>query len=268
LSRDPTGTTTLRNRYAQRLRGGFGAVMSAARRGIVERDVFRLTSESLADAPDVFRFNRDDRKVDAFMEWWRRAENQDVMSLVSRNDNKWVRPAYMKGVEDAQRRLARAGVELEGELTATRLRRITNLTIHKDALELAYTRNFRELEGITEAVDQQISRELAEGLAAGHNPRKIADNISDRVQKIGKKRATDLARTEVINTYNDAALNRYQETGVDRVKAEVEGVTAGDARVCSECASLQGSMYSIEEARGMLPRHVRCRCTWVPTAKT
>lgn len=261
--RDPTRTKTLRKRYAERLRGGFGRVMSAARTGVVEKDVFRLTRETLAQAPDVFRFNRDDRKVQGFMEWWRRAEENEVMSLISRDGNPWIQSAYSKGVDGASRKLRDIGVEVEGELTEQRLNRILNLSIHRESMQLAYTRNYQELDGITAAVDQQVSRELAEGLAEGLNPRDIADNISDRVQKIGKTRSTVLARTEVISAYNDAALNRYSQADIEEVVAEVEWLTAG-IRVCPVCEGFEGKVFSINEARGLIPAHPQCRCTWVP----
>ena len=45
----------------------------------------------------------------------------------------------------------------------------------------------------------------------------------------------------------------------------VNVLTAGDDRVCFRCedASEEGP-YSLEEAQGILPLHVGCRCAWVP----
>jgi SPP1 gp7 family putative phage head morphogenesis protein len=44
----------------------------------------------------------------------------------------------------------------------------------------------------------------------------------------------------------------------------VELVTAGDLRVCPMCQGLNGKVYTIKEARGLIPVHPQCRCAWVP----
>jgi hypothetical protein len=51
------------------------------------------------------------------------------------------------------------------------------------------------------------------------------------------------------------------------VEADVEHQTAGDSRVCPQCASLQGTRYTIAEARGVVPVHPRCRCAWKPVVE-
>jgi len=43
-----------------------------------------------------------------------------------------------------------------------------------------------------------------------------------------------------------------------------EWQTAGDERVCPLCEPLDGTVMTIEEARGLIPRHPNCRCMWVP----
>ena len=45
---------------------------------------------------------------------------------------------------------------------------------------------------------------------------------------------------------------------------EAEFQTAGDDRVCPQCAALNGEIYKVEDARGVIPVHPRCRCNWLP----
>lgn len=40
--------------------------------------------------------------------------------------------------------------------------------------------------------------------------------------------------------------------------------TAGDDDVCPECERLEGRVYTVRAARGVIPVHPRCRCSWVP----
>jgi len=45
----------------------------------------------------------------------------------------------------------------------------------------------------------------------------------------------------------------------------VEVLTAEDDRVCQECEDISaGGPYDLDEARGLIPAHVNCRCAFVP----
>ena len=81
---DPTRTTTLRKRYAQKLRGEFADVNTEIRRGVRDRDAFGLRSEALADRVPPFRFETDDRKVEGFLDWLDRQLGQGVLEVISR----------------------------------------------------------------------------------------------------------------------------------------------------------------------------------------
>lgn len=261
-SQDPTHTKTVRRIYGQRLRGAFSRINTAIREAITEDDIFNLKDTSLfaVDKPPDFSFDTDDAKIEGFQEWLREAQEGEVLEVIDRNDNRFIRQAYHKGLENATQDLQEAGVEVDTE----NIDQVFNLGVHQQEVQRLYTRNFTELEGITREVDRQVSRELANGFSEGHNPNKIARNISDRVNKIGKTRATTLARTEVIRSHSVGQLNRYERMGVDEVTVKAELLTAQDARVCEQCAALEGNVYTLEEARGLIPVHPQCRCRHIP----
>jgi SPP1 gp7 family putative phage head morphogenesis protein len=276
---DPTRTVTLRDRYAARLRGRFGAINTEIRAGVRDRDVFGLqnSGEALA-SPLPSRFpERQDRQIETFDAWLQRQMDAEVLTAISSDENQFVRSGYEAGLRHADTAARADGVDVpDGDVFATIER-----PIHRDELQLAYTRDYSELEGITQAVSQQSTRTLAEGLAAGEGPRDIARRLTDRVDAIGKTRATALARTSVIDTFNSAALARYEELGIDGVTVQAEWKTAGDNRVCDICQSLEGRTWSIEEARSETvdvaghsdipvkpPAHPRCRCAIIPSRGT
>lgn len=284
---DPTRTTTLRKRYAQKLRGRFAALNTAIRDGIVERDIFGLERESLQagpiDDPQPFRFETDARKHEEFMAWLRRQLERGVLKVIERNGNTFIERAYKSGIQHAERELRKAGIEMPDASVEITF----NLPIHQDAVALLYQRNYEALRGITEEVARQVSRALSDGFSQGKNPRDIARDITDRVDKIGKTRATTLARTEVVNAHATSTLNRYEEMGTDKVTIRSEWLTAGDDNVCPICEALADKgPISIEEAReGTFryeadedeppslsgtysvkpPAHPNCRCALIPS---
>jgi len=266
MSADPTATTTLRNEYSQRLRGVWARINAQAREDVTDRDVFALRSEgalAAARPPDPIhdlRFESDDRKIESFRDWLGEQARKGRLEVFTRDENTYIRSAYEKGVRHADENLRKQGVELpEQDLQA-----MFNRPIHSDQLQTLFTRTLTEWEGVVSATEQQIARELSDGLAQGENPTKIARRISDRIDNIGKTRSTTLARTEIIRSHADATLNRYDELSVDEVAGEAEFSTAGDSRVCPICRSLDGNVYTIEAARGLIPVHSRCRCTFLP----
>lgn len=262
---DPTQSQTLRESYARKLRGRYAAINTELRAGVRDRDAFGLAPNGEALVRDIdrlpsYRFETDDRKHEEFMAWLRQQLDRGVLRTIGKNENQYVREAYEKAIRHADAALREQGVEPpEGALAAA-----FNVPVHENSLALLYQRNYEGLKGINEEVARQISRTLAEGFSQGYGPDKMATELVDRVDSIGKTRATTLARTEVINAHAEGTLNRFEQAGVEAVTAKVEFLTAGDSRVCEICAGLDGSRYSIDKARGLIPQHPLCRCAWLP----
>lgn len=292
-SDDPTATKTLRKRYAGEMYRRFRVLKGAVRTSVVERDAFGLTqSRGAAQAdreaafnadPDInispagfneFDFPSDERKVRAFNEWLARQVDRGILearfherdvSAAEPWQNVYLRSSYEKGVNHADAALVEQGVIPPDET----LDDVFRATKHADAAGMIFTRAYNELDGVTSSMGQEMSRELTEGLLQGENPRKIARRLNDRVDKVGIHRGRLIARTETIRAHNEGALNRYEDVSnrLSGVTTLAEHVTAGDRRVCPICAALEGNTYTLSEARGRIPVHPNCRCTWVPVQR-
>lgn len=70
-----------------------------------------------------------------------------------------------------------------------------------------------------------------------------------------------------ISAHAEASLNAYEEAGVQGVQTEAEWLTAGDSRVCPDCRRMEGRVFEISKARGMIPLHPQCRCSFIPVIK-
>jgi SPP1 gp7 family putative phage head morphogenesis protein len=138
--------------------------------------------------------------------------------------------------------------------------------VHADRAGLIYTRAYNELEGITAQMSAAISRTLAQGIIEGRSPREMAKKLAERID-ISAKRARVIARTEVIRAHADATLNSYAEAGLEGVTIESEFSSTDDNKRCPKCANLEGSVYTIEDARGVIPVHPNCRCAWSPVVR-
>jgi SPP1 gp7 family putative phage head morphogenesis protein len=80
----------------------------------------------------------------------------------------------------------------------------------------------------------------------------------------GRRRAEILARTETIRAHHLANIQEYRRWKIFDVKVLAEFLTAGDARVCPQCATLHGSIWTLDEIETMIPVHPQCRCIAIP----
>jgi len=298
---DPTHTLTLRRNYVAEVNKRFRALKGVIRQSIIDNDCLGLREEQsphVQAASDIksdswqnikgkfnpipakrFAFNRSGDKIQGFLNW---LEDQQINGILETSEapqigtamekqwqNKYIRAAYQKGIMRARQEIQSAGYqvpdidEVEGGINA-----VFNRPFHIDKVGAIYTRAFTELKGITEAMDQQISRTLAQGLTEGLGPQQMAQNINDRVDKIGMTRARTLARTETIRAHHTATIQEYENAGVEGVKVKAEWSTAGDLKVCSLCAPLEGHVYDLKTIRPMIPRHPNCRCVALPVDRT
>ena len=170
--------------------------------------------------------------------------------------NKYITASYTKGLGKARGQMRNMGIpvtpdELEGGLTA-----VMNKPVHLDRLGMLFTRTFTSLRNITAEMDTQISTILAQGLADGMNPRSLARMLNHAISGKGstlglpiwyinpktgarvdyfmppERRATILARTEIIRAHAEAQLQEFENWGVAGVTVQAEWITAGDNRVC------------------------------------
>lgn len=273
---DPTRTLTLRKGFSAEMYKRFRALKGKIIEVVGRRDVFGLSQPRTNQLPGerAFAFRNDAEKVEGFMAWLQGEIDRGIMTTQTIGDpepgkpwtNMWVKRGYEKGIQRAQNEsveYVRQYKPEEGPLNTMSITAALNSPVHADRLRLLYTRTFSELRGITQAMDQQISRVLAEGLAAGQNPMAIARALNERVDKIGITRARTLARTEIIRAHHVASVQEYINLGITELGAEVEWTTAG-FNVCPICQGLEGRRYQAEESFNLIPAHPNCRCTLKP----
>lgn len=224
-----------------------------------------------APGPKAFQFKTKDEKLKSFNRWFADLVNQGILE-VDRTTRPWlakyVESAYKKGairsyLEAHKKELGRTADFYAGTREQF-LRSAFETPERMSKLKLLGTRAFEELKGISAEMSRQMSRVLADGMAHGKGPYEIARTMSNTITGIERKRAKVLARTEIIHAHAEGQLDGYEEMGVEEVSVDVEWSTAGDDLVCELCDEMEGEVFTIDEARGLIPKHPNCRCAWKP----
>jgi SPP1 gp7 family putative phage head morphogenesis protein len=267
--KDPTRTAVILAMYQRALLRKLAVFQRAIITTLDDRDVFGLKRGLLlhVDLPPEKAYQHLDLpgKNRAFAKWLEETIRTYVLEDTGLADaapgwiQTFIRAAYTKGAGSALRMISKADPGVK-ELT---LQSLLNVPFHRERLAQLFDRNFTELKGFTSSMSTRIQRAIADGLTAGDNPRSLGKRISDSM-KLDRSRATTIVRTEIIRTNAEAQLNTFERFGVKGVQLEAEWITAEDDRVCPDCEDMNNKVFSIEEARGLIPLHPNCRCNWLP----
>lgn len=108
-----------------------------------------------------------------------------------------------------------------------------------------------------------LNQEIPRGLTLGYNPRKLADQVSTKLNT-NYNSTVRLIRTEYTKTLNDSTLAGYRASGIDKYKV----LATLDSRTCDICGIYYDSkIFDIKDAEvgiNMPPFHSNCRCTTIP----
>ena len=267
-NRDPSGTGKLRRQFASVVRERWRFSESLVRQGLVERDMFGLSSQLVPIAT----------AATAFSNWLRAILMQQF------SNNYWARPyierAYAMGAQGS------GGT----------------------SLELLVASHSTETNGVLEAVVQQAARAFNSSLVRRRSPTHAMTQVRGIMRKVGLLRSLLSSHVAIVGAHASGTLDRLERAGVRRVAVIPEHVpyhapakhsqvrdaarrtrspsrstigrirrrersleelgrvnvlTAGDDKVCQICEDIaEDGPYLIDQARGLIPAHPRCRCAF------
>ena len=272
---DPTGTTLIRRRFMNQILRRTRDLVKDIMDLVVGLDVFGLAPSrepfTINIEREAWRFLTDDRKLGEFQKWFQGQVDLGLLSVDPITGDPWtaefVDSSYRKGVVDAFNKTRKTAGQEAGFVAGSQEEFLRSAFASPEAvskIRLLSTRTFEQLKGITGNMSQGIARELASGLASGLGPREIARRITQNISGISRRRALVISRTEIINVHAEGSLDSFEKLGVEELNLMSEFSTTGDDRVCPLCAPLEGTVFTIKEARGIIPRHPNCRCAWIP----
>jgi SPP1 gp7 family putative phage head morphogenesis protein len=247
----------------------FAALSRAIRQYLVEEDSLdlktkagRLQTNVTTNAP--YRFTTDDQKLTLFNNWLQRQVDLGLLKLLP-GEVPWlatyVESAYKKAALRSFIQKNRPSLAPSPDWYAgTQAQFMRDSFAAPEALSkirLLYLRAFENMKGMTSAMRSQLSMVLADGMANGKGVGSISQDMQERLG-VSRERAFTIARTEIVHAHAEGQLDSFERLGVKEVGIMAEWSTAGDDRVCPKCAPLEGVVFTVEEARGLIPRHPNC----------
>lgn len=291
---DPTRTTMLRGRFVQQMNRRFGELKRDIRISIVDNDCFGIQPDVLGILSPIpkkaYEFKRTSEKIRLFMKWLEEQERLGILEIIIRPgvyvgiETAWtdvfIDSAYSQGMRRGRIELRHKGYAVPTfEQVSGGIGAVMSQPYHADRIGAIYTRTYEDLKSVTQVMNAQVRRQIADGLttglarglAEGKNPRVIArelvKDVANRVDKIGITRARTIARTEVIRAHHVATIAEYEQA--ERVMGiEIMAEISLGSNPCNLCIDLRnGGPYSLKEVEGMIPVHPNCVCCALPVMK-
>jgi len=282
---DPTRTTRLRTIFNSAMMARFNIFKRELQELLIKGDAFGMRKpQPIILNAEEWRFLNDERRLEELKKWLRFKTGQLFLKHELQDSTQtwlgnYIQQAYERGLKRAERDYrkpmpfnlkpeAKAPYQ-QGQL-AEFMRQSLGGPVPLERVRSLATRAFNDLQGVTEQMSTAISRVLLDGMVNGLSPRDTGAELNKVVDGY-KNRGTAIARTETIRAFNEGALDGLQNLGATAVGVMVEwstsgmGITAkGNLSPCPKCAPLAGLVLTIEEARGLLPRHPNCMCSLIP----
>lgn len=251
---DPSRTAGIRRAYSADFKRRWNEARKAARRGLLSGEhLTGLTPEQQAASYGRYLTAVMDQFVSPTGQW----------------QNPYIRQAYVRGLANADLELRRAGT-----IPRDNPDDVIGRFAHAQALAMLQARARGDLQRIQTATAQQAQAQIAVALAAGLPLPEVWQEVDGRMQKTGVNRALLLAGWFAVGAVAEGTLGRLSDYGIGLVEplVEMQFTTAGDANVCPICIELSTrdngrgpGVYTIADARGIIPVHGRCRCSWRPS---
>jgi SPP1 gp7 family putative phage head morphogenesis protein len=272
---DPSRTFLIRRQFVTDFRRRFKKISSVITKFIDTEDSFGLRArrEPVFKLAREYAFLTDAQKLNQFKMWLTAQVEAGFLTPIGGVEGKpwtaqYVESAYQKGILRAYTdthaaELVEPAAFYEGGREQFLLSTF-NTPLSVEKLQMLQTRTFEAMEGLTVDMKKQLNYHLAQGLSRGESPLKIARTMRKSIAGLSRTRALRIARTEIVRAQAEGQLTGFERLGIEKVGAKVEWSTAGDQLVCVECDEMEGEVFTIKEARGLIPLHPNCRCAWVP----
>lgn len=262
---DPTRTTTIQNSFARAINRAFAALMKSLNKVVAENDAFGLKLNEVPKinpelSPGAFAFETDANKLIEFEQWLDEQVEAGILAVDSegkRLSDDFISRGYAAGAKRAQLEVVKAGMQL------TPLDLALGIQTPAERVAALHVRTFSQLKGLTDTTKNSMRRILADGIAQGKGPKEVAREMR-KIITVSRNRALTIARTETIRAHHTGNIAEMKRLGVVNIKVMAEWKTAGDDRVCPDCAGLEGRVFTVKRIEGLIPLHPNCRCVAIP----
>jgi len=205
---DPTGTGDIRRRYKSAVEMRWRKMRAQLRMCVVDQDFLGLDGRIQTPLSIAMQAMPQDSKLVAFQNWL----DKTLSDVVLETDT-----AYLDaGIAMAYNRAVARSLRLAKVYNKPPQQQANTHTLQQFALT--------EMQGICEAVSQQIVRTAANGILDAVRPVEVFNAAAAVIDKIGITRSRALIETIIVKAHNTGSLDTFEANGVNKVSPVPESL--------------------------------------------
>jgi hypothetical protein len=265
---DPSKTTQIQRRYFADWSARAISLQLEIRQFVEAGDAFGLdVVEPFTLNAGEFRFQTILQKVESFKQWLA-GKIESAFYQTDAQGNPWnakhIESAYQRAVLKAFRSVRKGDITSEFFLgQRDEFQKSLAVRSGREKLKLLFARAFEEVKGVTSDMAAQLSRIVSDGLSNGDSAKQISKALTDQIARTNDSRVKRVVRSQIVHSNAEGNLDTLEDMGIQSVQGLVEFITTS-GRPCPICAAKAGGVYTIAQARGIIPVHPNCQCDWVP----
>lgn len=201
LSLDPTGTGSIRRAMKADMQLKWRSLRAILRRMLIENDYLGLSPYSINNPMQAGAMTAGGAsKVQAFQVWFDNVLKNQILQGDGSYLRGYMSRAYAKGAAFGETQLGLTGTP--------------GLYRQQDVIDTLHALTVVELQGVMEAVSQQVVRTVTNNILSKTPGRRMLRSIMRVVHTIGGNRTNAIAEFMVVKAFNEAALDAYEAAGV------------------------------------------------------
>lgn len=284
---DPQRLGLLRRQFLGALRKEFSRLQSSVWDQVVTQDSFGLRDIKPLSFNTRWKHLTLDQQVDNFKEFLSQEFNKTLLRTDPRSNEIWLgqfaKAGYQRGILRSYadtHRLRRALKPMWYQAQQQQFMRTVLASQEGRAKErVVVTRVADNVKGVADEISKNCTRILLQGLTQRLQPKALGHKLINEIKGIRQPlpnrrkslvanarrgndaRAASIVYTDLAYAHSEGQLDALDEMGLEDVTVFAEWVTGDNP--CPDCEEMESTIWTLEDAYGILPLHPFCQCSWV-----
>jgi hypothetical protein len=135
---------------------------------------------------------------------------------------------------------------------------------NRERFDALRKRSGDEVANHRDSVVEKVERSISDAVVQDKSPQQAWREITTVIDR-ERDSATTTVHDEVVRGHAEGQVAGFEEAGVTELFPLMEWTIhpeASKSGVCPRCRALKGTVWTVSDARGKIPLHRNCRCTW------
>lgn len=280
---DPQRLGLLRRQFLGAVRREFVLLQSEIWNVVVTQDMFGLRDIKPLSMNTQWKYLSLDQQAENFQQTFKQALDHTLLKTGPDGRpwiSKYIDTGYERGIQRTYSDTHRLRRTMQPQWYMAQQQQFLRSTLSspqgRGKERLVTMRANDQLKGVTDSITQNLSRIVTVGLTTRVQPKVLGHRIILEIRGLTPKpqprrksivanakrgndaRSSAIVTTELSYAHSEGQLDAMAQLGLDDIEVMAEWVNGDNP--CPDCEELESTIWKLEDAYGLIPRHPHCQC--------